>query len=513
MGGRAGLVLCLAMALGLVPVVGAQSTLSRSFERVFFVRAECWLDECFGLASKERRKKALPLVQQALALRGWANSQAGGRCRLLARACAVLQGLEPNDVRFHDRFNFFLMALPEVVDPKKIERDRKLLGDVTRQIYPLLPEVKVADPTVASTDRDKIFLTVRGVFGADKPPALRARLGMRPDGGNPAQLERGDSNDPQGWLMFDLMGSFAVDAVGRYRASAEIGVAETWPRAGDPPCSSRFWVEPGYHQRFWRLLDLRKQLGEKQQGPKPRAVDLDRLTVVTEEALRVLLGRDFLVRSWPTRALAEATELAETLVAGKRPAVSARGDRVYGIKVANGRTLPLRVVWGAHGEKTKGVLVLPPGGHDENQVVDGLKIPVADLQASGRVWAFTTFPTTGDYLRKAQLLMRSEFGVTSARTTLVGVLDGSTRASYALGLLETPLAEMVLIGHEAPSGELLRDKDVARLRVIRAYGSPDSDALSGLARRAKRFNLAKGRLRIESGPPRSLREAFRLLLD
>lgn len=509
-----------AFLLVLLPgAVRAQSPLSRQFERAFFARREVWIDRLFGRASPERRAKAIPLLHEALSHRGWADSLAGTRAKRLTRTAAVLAGFEPEDPAFRHRFNFYLLALPEVVDPGKRGQDRVILGEISRRVYPLLKPVRVEDPDKICDDADKIFLTARGVFGADKPKGLTLRFRVEDRNHNVVgAAERGDSeSDDAGWLMFDLNSGIPLTdaAPAPYFAYADLGVEGRLARASDPPLTAKLHLQPGYHQQVWELLRLRRRLEERPVDRRPRPIDLDRLDVLAQEVMRVLFGTDYLVRSWPVQALREALALARRLEKGEREELPARGDRVYGIRIQQGRAehaRPLRVVWGASGKAARAFLVFPPAGFDENYVVDGLGVPVAELAQKRAVFAFTPFPLAAGYLKGAQQLLREEFGIEPRKTSAIGFLDGGTRLRYALGLLDGPLDELVYVGREIPDAALARSGDVRRLRVVPAYGRPATDELEACQRLLEQAPGSRP-VRFHPVGPRSFAEAFRLLLD
>lgn len=505
----------LALAALLAGPLVAQAPLSREFERMWFARREVWVDRLFTAADAKARKRAVPLLAKAMKHRGYADSLAGGRARALSAAAASLLGREPDP--FFQRFNWFLLGLPEVVDPRKTDGDRAKLGELTRKVYPLLRPVEVADPKALAKDADKIFVTARGVFGFEKPKDLRLRFAITDGAGEVvATEERGDSErDPKsGWLMFDLFSSFAMAGreAGAYRASCAVGAAGTWPAADDPPLATTFHVHPGYFGELWGLLELRARLAGRGDGAAPPRDATLRLELLTDEALRVVMGKEYLLRSWPTQALGKAIALGRTLEAGATEPMPERGDRVFGIAVEDPRVknvLPARIVWsGKRDEARRATIVLPPSGFDENWAIDGLGISAKELQTTGEVWVFTPFPTAKGYLQELQRRLVRDFGVAPGRVRVAGFLDGGTRARYALGLFAEPPAELVLVGRTVPDKFMFGDKGVGRVRVVPAYGQPSAKRMAAAAKL-----VPPGKVEWGGVGPRSLSEAFRLVME
>ena len=512
------------LALGAIADVSAQAPLSREFERVFFARHEARIDRLYSAADAKLREACTPLLIEAMSHRRWADSLAGERCKRLARVAAKLSGFEPDDAAFYARFNFFLLALPEVVDSEKLESDRVRLGELMRSIYPLLKPIVVEDPKAASKDRDKVWLTARGVFGGDKPKLGDLGLGIRrvPAPGD-APREQGDSltakirdaKDPEGWLLFDLVKGFSLANSGKrgpgaFDASLAVGLEAKEFRTKDPRHSARFWLRPGYHRDVWRFLDLSARVGGKESSIEPwqRA----RLRVLGNEILRPLLGREYTHRSWPVQALREGLEFATSLAEGKPVLVPPSGDQVLGLGEKVDDVVPMRVVWGPRSEKpARATLILTPTGHDENFCFEGLGIDPKKLQRRDEVVAVLPSAVRKNLLRDAMKLLRERFGVTAAKTRIVGVLDGGTRLVYGWHFLEKPVEELVLIAREVADERMFGKGGPARVRVIPAYGLPSARILAGMNIRLGKLELGK-RLRVDEGRNRSLREAIELAL-
>lgn len=529
--------LCLSwMAIVAAPALDAQSTLPRDFERVHFARAEAALDRAFGAAGTRVREESIRKIRQALEIRGWADSLAGTRAMRLATAWAKTAGFAEDDAAVAQRLDWFLLALPEIVDPLKLERDREQLGEITRAFYPLLRPVVVSDPDAPAAGRNQIHLTGRTVFGFEKPPRLQLRMQLvGADGKILMQKDRGDSDDPRGWMLYDLVSSFELPPktpIGPLDARLLIGRNDSWPRLGDPVHEVRFWHVPGYHRRAWALFEKTQKLldGERIVSFAARDADFARLAVLQEEVLRPLLGRDYIHRSWPLHALDAAHRLADMLAARESAAgdpvesveaLPEAGDRTFGIVAGKGdlrRVLPLRVVWGRRAPRVdpKLLFVLPPGGHDENWMIDGLGLDPATVQAiPGAVVAFAHEPLDSGYLEAARDFLSERFGTDTTRTTLAGFLDGGTRARFAFPKFRSKLAELAFVGLEIPDLQTLGNTlQIGRIRVVSAYGFPSRPHVERL-RRLPNYESQKSRLFLDltKDRPRSMLEAFQRLLE
>lgn len=560
---RAAVALAASAASG--DVLFAQSTLPRDFERVHFARQEAELDRRFTGAGTRVRDLSMRALREAFKMRGWADSLATTRAERLAAAWTKLAGVPATDEAVADRFDWYLLALPEIVDTKKLDGDRVRLGEITRSIYPLLRPVRVTDPAAPAKDRNAIFLTGRTAFGFRKPPGLRLRMQIEAAGRIVQKKERGDSDDPKGWMLYDLASKFELSeqaAAGQRNARMLVGRNASWPRVGDPTNAVTFWHAPGYHKRAWKLFDKSMGLVGKRRivDLAAESADWARLSVLQDEVLRPLLGRDYIHRSWPVRALDEALLLVERLAAqaektaknsaktpSKTPAKDAAkgtakdsaeqrgaatpeaelvepipdaGDRSYGIvagKAELRRVLPLRVLWGPRSKsiKKRVLFVIAPGGHDENWVLDGLRVSRSKIMSTpGLIVAFAHDPLEIGYFEGASALLQKLFDVDTRNITLAGFLDGGLRARFAFPRFGGPLAEIALVGKEVPDVALVREnKRVARLRVISAYGHPSKMQVDRLLQLPS-YKAEKARLRFRTigDRPRSFAEAFELLL-
>lgn len=514
----------------------AQSTLPRDFERVHFARREVELDRMFSAAGSRLRDLAMRKVRHAVEIRSYADSLSGTRALRLAGAWATLSGFGEDDPACKERFDWFLLALPEIIDTEMIERDRVQVGEITRSIYPLLRPVVVADPEAPTQGRDVVHLTGRSVFGFAKPPGLELRFSISSGEDVFATKTRGDAEDPRGWLLYDLVESFPLpkgSAVGAYTAKLEIGRHGSWPRLGDPYDEQRFWHAPGYHQRAFEFFKKLQQVVGQRRLVDAAADDTDvaRLAVLQEEILRPLLGREYLLRSWPTEALGEAMRLVEAILArdadgaGKADGPLAEfpptGDRVFGIVAGKDelrRVQPLRVIWGPRttGIDARLLVVLPPGGQDENYVIDGLGVDLGRIQTTpGAVVAFAHEPVDHGYFEGAMALLTTYFQVSPRRTSVVGILDGGTRARFAYPKFGGKLRELIFVGRELPDAAILgAEQQVDLLRVVSAYGYPSKLHVEKLLT-LPNFEANKGRLAFDVSleRPRSLRESFEVVFD
>ncbi|MCA8968887.1 MAG: hypothetical protein KDC95_03860 [Planctomycetes bacterium] len=515
----------------------AQSTLPRDFERVHFARREAQLDRMFSAAGTRLRDEAMRKVRHAVEIRGWADSLSGTRSLRLAAAWSQLTGFTEADEACKQRFDWYLLALPEIVDTEKLERDRVRLGEIMRSIYPLLRPVVVADPDAPTEGRDSIHLTGRTVFGFEKPPRLRLRMTLLHGDEVIEQRERGDSDDPRGWMLYDLVQSFQLSPTtppGPLTARMEVGRNESWPRLGDPVDEVRFWHAPGYHRRAWEFFGKVKSIVAERRLIDAADADAEiaRLAVLQEEVLRPLLGRDYLHRSWPVDALAEGQALVDAIAARQSkqekaqlsvdtPTLPMSGDRMFGVVAGQDeltRVEPLRVVWGPRlsGVESRLLFVLPPGGQDENYVIDGLGLDVRTIQSTpGAVVAFAHEPVGVEYIENAMKLLGNYFGTSPRRTSLAGILDGGTRARFAFPRFGGKLRELIFVGREMPDAAVLGAiQQIDRIRVVSAYGFPSAihvEKLLGLPN----FDANKSRLSFDVtlDRPRSIREALELVLQ
>jgi len=491
----------------------AQNPLSRDFVKSFFARRETWIDRRFRAASAERRHAAVKLLVRAY--KAGTGSYKSQRADLLAKAAALLQGLDPDDAQFRERFNFYLLALPEVVDPSKTVDDARLVHHIGRQIYPLLKPTVDAKAVVANAD--KIFITARGVYPTPKPDRLAVRLSYRgPPGAadvEPKLVE--EAEDPAGWLRTALYApfSFSNDSGGRYTALGDVRSGTNWARPADPPLDALFWVSPGFHARIRQLLLAKQKILALTGAQRPSLSDLARLDVCTSEVMRVfVLGKDYRLRSWPVEALSEGLELANSLLAGKSVAQPASGDRTYGIALDAGASIPCRVIWNEvepRQERTAYVFFAPESW-DENFAIDGLRLRRRELfGGKPRVIVFLHHPSGAGYIPGVQRMLSSEFGVSAHRTHLVGILDGGVRLDYALQLFKGQVAELVQIGGATPDADLLANGKTDKFRVLPAYGLPTEDGLANFRLRLKNvFGREEyPRVRVDPIGPRSVGEA------
>ncbi len=511
-----GFVVAALLALG--GTTAAQSVLTRDFERMFFSRREAWIERLWQRADAERRAAAAPLLGPAVLHRGFADSLAGQRCTDLTAAAAVLAGLDPKDRAFAARFNFYLIALPEVVDPEKTDGDRVKLGEVSRRIFPLLKPVHVADAKALAADNDRVWLTARGVFGAHKPESLRLRLQLRDAAGKlVGDKERGDSDDPSGWLVFDLVERFSLAGAkpGRFAARAEIGVDGQWPRREDPPVRSAIDLAPGYHRRMWELLAMQSKLTRLEGKEKPAEHWLGRLDLLTREALRPLLGDDFEYASHAVESQRAGLALGRRLLAGEAPDLPDAGDMRFALRLAQGEAkelAPFRIVWGSRNPRQRLRLIAAPSGNGLDYVTHALGLSADELHSGGTaITVVLASPTPEGYLQGVLAFVRKHFAdQVAGAPQVIGVLDGGTRARFSVGRLKS-VDELVLVGAVVPDIQLLRDDSVARVRVIPAYGQPAAVAKTIQAMRpAAPSQVSK--VAIERVAMRSLAKAMRLAL-
>ncbi len=462
----------------------AQSPFERDFEADFFARREVWVDQLFQKASPARRKKAAPLILSSMAKNG-IQSLASDRAQELAKAAAILQGLGSEDQRFLERFNLFLLALPEVVDPQKMGIDVQRIRAISKRMYPLLRRrTPVVDPDSPAKNREKIYLTAKGVFSWNKPKGLNLHFTIQGSkkGGRRAVLlekERGDSNDSEGWLHNDLVVSFDVSGLpaGSYLGSSFLLGGDLREGIEWPSAKARFWVAPGFHQRAWKFFDDSKALLQRRGPSRPRALDLARLKVLDAEVFRALFGDAYRFRSWPVTALREGELLCKALQGGKiesgRPKDAPDGDRVFGVPLSSGAVVPVRVLWRKWTPQSKAYVFFPPEGWDENFLTDGLGLPIERvLPESGGVAVFLHFPAGKGYLPAVQELLRDCFQVTPKRTSVVGVLGGCVRARFGAYLMQGPLDRMILVGRDLPDPVQLVEKKVSRFLILPCFGQP-----------------------------------------
>lgn len=519
----------------LVPHGGAlraQGAQSRDFEQAFLARREAEIDRAFGSANKKLREDALLPLHRAIDIRPTPVLN-GERSKLLAEALAVLRGLayhkdDKGEIVFEDarsyadfcwRFDFWLLALPEVVDPQKSQLDQDRAIEIFRGRMPDLESVVGPMPRLKD---NRIHITARGVFGLPKPKDLRLTLGFRQPGGETlAQATRKDSEDPGGWRVFDLERSFPVDGYGAgyYEAFADLIVDGRKPRDLDPEVRTRFAIRPGFYRDLWTLFSWRKRLSEKmaKAGSNKTSVrpqDLARLDALTMELYRVfVLGKEYGFRPWTLESMDEALALLETLLADKTPRAAPVGDRVYGVRLKDGKSLPVRLIHGqpdAAGHR-RATIWFAPLYWDKDWAVDGLGLPPALFQRPGEVHVFLYHQPQKGYLEGIQQLLRQDFGVEPAQTRVVGVQGGVTRARFSLPLLAEPPQEFVWIGSSVGPVEL-SDEGIP-VRVFPALGLPSKDQAAKWRKSLAESSKAKAQLVIEGTGLRSLGEALRAYLS
>ncbi len=415
------------------------------------------------------------------------QSLASDRAKELAKAAAILQGLGGEDQRFLDRFNLYLLALPEVVDPKKKGLDVQRIRAISKRIYPLLRRDSPAvDPESPAENREKVYLTAKGVFSWKKPRNLslkfwvqRASKRILTDKGILLEKERGDARDSEGWLHNDLFVDFDVSKLspGSYLGSASLSGEGLLKGVAWPLARGHFWVSPGFHQRAWKFLDSSNALLQRRGPNRPRARDLARLKVLDDEVFRALFGDAYRFRSWPVPALSEGELLCKVLEKGLTepggPKESRSGDRVFGVPLSSGAVLPVRVLWRKWTPNSKAYVFFPPKGWDENFLIEGLGLSIDRiLPDSGGVAVFLHFPAGKGYLPAVQELLRECFQVTPARTSVVGVLGGCVRARFGAYLMKGPMDRMILVGRDLPDPVQLAEKKVSRFLILPCYGQP-----------------------------------------
>ena len=434
---------------------------------------------------------------------------------MLSKAAAIVSGFGVGDEQFHRRFNFYLLALPEVVDPLKTADDARLVHQIGKRIFPMLkPSI---DPSPVVANADKVFVTARGVYPSPKPEELAVRLSYREGNGDAlaTKVVEEKEDDDAGWLRTSLYTPFAFerDASGRRTAFGDVRSAKAWARAGDAPLESTFWVAPGFHSRIREFFDTKQKVLAQQGTRQASLADLARLDICTAEVMRVfVLGKDFRLRSWPVEALDQGLELAKALLGGKTVARPSRGDRTFGISLDAGASIPCRAIWNeaATDQKREAWVFFAPQSWDENFAIDGLALDPRELLGTKpRVIVFLHHPSGVGYIPGVQRLLRREFEVPAERTHLVGILDGGVRLNYALQLFDGKVAELVQIGGATPDADLLVKGETEKFRVVPAYGLPNEKGLANLRIRLKSvFGRADHpRLRIEGIGPRSISDA------
>ena len=502
----------------------AQTYLDREFEGRYFYGLEMEADRSLDGASLETRKAAVALFrdQRRAAVSG---SLAGERARILLRILAILSGRKSGDRAFLERGNFFLLALPEVLDPEKRGRDLRRVLEMASRIYPLLdPSVKLEDPDSVMPGASVVHLTARAAFSWKKPKDLKLEMRILDRKGRVLErAERGDAEDEEGWLRHDLHLPFDLKGLppGLYRGKVLLGSRTAPMRPDDPSPERIFWIRPGFHRDAWRLLKARETLLGREGPGRPGLDPLARLEICCREVTRALLGDPYALRSWPVRALEEGLELARLLGKGEREKRPENGDRVYGIPLAGGAVVPLRVIWkgiAAEGKARSGAIVFPPSGWDENFLLEGLGIPEEDLlPGSGRLLAVLHLPGGEGYLPEVQRFLEREFGLAAGSTSLIGVEDGCFRARLGLGLMKGPFARLVLVGRDLPDASLLSFEDCRRIEVRGAWGRPSSEDFEALPRLVERVTGRREhpslRLDPDSDSPRSFAAAIRASLE
>gem|GEM_PF-3335638 len=466
----------------------AQSPFGREFEEDFFARKEVWVDRLFQKAGPERRIKAAPLILSSMAKKG-IQSLSSDRAKELAKAAALLQGLGGEDPRFLHRFNLFLLALPEVVDPEKKGYDVQKIRGISRRMFPLLRrKTSQVDPEAPAANRDKIFLTAKGVFSWEKPKNMKLRLAVfSPAGKELLSKERGDVKDVEGWLHNSLFLSFDVASLGPgpYLGSAKLLGGDLPSGIEWPKTRAQFWVSPGFHRRAWKFFDASKALLQKRGPSRPKAQDLARLKVLDAEVFRAIFGDAYRFRSWPVTALREGEKLCKSLEKGQSepvlPKEAKEGDRVFGVPLSTGAVLPVRILWRNWTPQSKAFVFFPPRGWDENFLQEGLRLPVERvLPDSGGLAVFLHFPAGKGYLPAVQDLLLKCFKITPQRTSLVGVLDGCVRARFGAYLMRGPLDRLVLVGRDLPDPVQFAEKKVSRSLVISCLGEPKAREEPGM---------------------------------
>lgn len=502
----------------LAPAAAAQTPFSRAFEDRFLYRLELAADRALDQAPARIAPRLAALYAEERRAQG-SRSLAGERAEKLLALLARARGFDEDDPFFRIRGDFRLHVLPEVVDPKKTGRDLKRVLEIASRIYPLLdPRLpEVADDAVVP-GAGQIHLTAQGAFSWRRPKDWRFAFEILDAGGRSLRhRSRGDAAESDGWLRHEIHVAFDTKglAPGRYRGRLRITIGGKAPRPGDPAPEGVFWLHPGFHAAAWKLFSAYEALLHRTGPKRPPLASLARLDVLCKEVGRALLGDPYTVRSWPIRALREGLRLAAALENGERPAKGKAGDRVYGVPLAGGGVLPVRIVWrrGPDPLRERFVLYFPPAGWNEDFALEGLGLDAADLvPPEGGAAAFLHLPGGDGYLAGVQRLLAREFGARPERTVAVGVGDGAVRARFGLGRLEGPLAAFAAVGWDLPGPDLLTFAEARELIVVAAWGRPapaEFERFPALLERITgRRRHPQVRLDPENGRPRSFRAAL-----
>ncbi len=516
----------------LTPGLGAQGALSRDFEQAFLARRETEIDQAFAEARKQLQLDALLPLQRAIDLRSTPVLN-GERSKLLAEALAVLQGLDyekdaKGELVFKDkqsyadfcwRFNFWLLALPEVVDPLKSRLDEDRVLSIFRGS---MPKLQAVVGPLRRLEDNQIHITARGVFGLPKPEVLSLRMGIRQLRGQVlASATREDSDDPGGWRVFDLEKAFPVEGYGAgyYEAFTEIVLDGRKRRDFDPRLRTSFAIRPGFYRDLWTLFSWRKRLSDRMDKSDAahknvRPMDLSRLDALTMELYRAfVLGKEYGFRPWTLESLDEGLALLETLLAGKKPALPEIGDRVYGVRLEDGKSLPVRI---SHGKpdragKRRATIWFAPVFWDKDWAVDGLGLSCGQFQKEGELHVFIYHQPQKGYLEGIQDLLRQEFGIGPEGLRVVGVQDGVTRARFSLPLLKKPPVEFVWIGASQMPREPLAEG--IPVRLFPALGLPASADLKAFRAQVEKLEGKRGGLTVSGPSLRSLGRALRAFLE
>ena len=236
------------------------------------------------------------------------------------------------------------------------------------------------------------------------------------------------------------------------------------------------------------------------------------LNVQAEELMRVFLfGETYVFRSWPLEALDEGLKLARNMLLGKSYVLSPSGDRVFGIQVKGGQSLPVRILWQearAGGPARRAWIHFAPSTWNQDYAICGLGLTAEQLlRKPSTVHVFLAQDGTDTYLEGVQHLLEEHFGIDAAHTSIVGLLDGCTRARYALPMFKGRLDQMVFIGGAVADARLLANEKLRSIRIIAAYGLPKPEAL----KRSKQLQIESGSRKhvvFDSNELRSLSQAL-----
>jgi hypothetical protein len=474
-----------------VSSASAQSPLLRDFEEHFFVERLIQIERAYHQADEARRIAAhKALLEQ----RRWIGVASGAshRARALARVFALLKGRAADDEGTLSRFDSMLYALPEVVDAQKTVGDRRrffAMSGFARNPRDTAPEDQL------EPGADRIFMTGRGVFGLRKPDDLLFRMSVRDAAGGRilASKERGDVENPRGWLAHALSVSFDTSELLRadgqdapqtsrgwrsFHAELEMRVDGSWPKEDGLRSVVPFHIAPGYLQATLQFLEQRAALLQKVHlDPVLRAA----LEVRSIEACRVQLGDPAPLESWPCQALLEARELLDLARKGRpMSAPGSSGEEFHGVPSAGGSYATWRVVWkrDREGKLPRVSLVVAPRGFGVHWARSELGLGLSAEQLLGGKPGLVAFaPARG--LGYVQTILQRRFGVAPEQLRLIGVLEGGVGARFALHELRGPIAEFALVGGELPSDNELRGK-ARRYSVYRAWGLPTDERLEAI---------------------------------